>query len=210
MSETPTPRTDEAELPVYHSNDEAPKVVYADFARQLERELSRTLKLAEDNGKLAHQTACELAEAREQRDTLAEAAKILADEYEDRRAQWGSEYLWAKHECTDAVNNAISTIRKSHEKAMNQTDTPTHRTDAIYSGMNALQAKAELQKMERELAEARKQRDTLAEALERYLEKSEQLVYGAHGNAYLPNQLKTWLKLTGDCKTLATVKGGTP
>jgi len=42
--------------------------VLADFARQLERELSRALKLAEDNGKLAHQTACELAEARDQRD----------------------------------------------------------------------------------------------------------------------------------------------
>jgi predicted nucleic acid-binding Zn-ribbon protein len=42
----------------------------------MERELARALKLAEDNGKLAHQTACELAEARKQRDTLAEALDL--------------------------------------------------------------------------------------------------------------------------------------
>jgi hypothetical protein len=46
-------------------------MVPSDFARQLERELTRALKLAEDNGKLAHQTACELVEARKERDKWA-------------------------------------------------------------------------------------------------------------------------------------------
>jgi hypothetical protein len=49
------------------------------FAEQLERELSRALRLAEDNGKLAHQTACELTEARKQRDTLAEALEEITN-----------------------------------------------------------------------------------------------------------------------------------
>jgi hypothetical protein len=44
---------------------------------QLERELSHALKLAEDNGKLAHQTACELADTRKQRDDLANALQGL-------------------------------------------------------------------------------------------------------------------------------------
>lgn len=45
MSETP--RTDEAELREYHSNPEAPKVVYADFARMMERDRNRWRSVAE-------------------------------------------------------------------------------------------------------------------------------------------------------------------
>ena len=66
-TDTPTPRTDDAEMTIAEVRCFLPdtaKVVSPDFARQLERELSRALKLAEDNGKLAHQTACELVEAR--------------------------------------------------------------------------------------------------------------------------------------------------
>jgi hypothetical protein len=98
MSEkdTPTPLTDAKEAGCDSLCDEAWGATGWELARQLERELTRALKLAEDNGKLAHQTACELvearegwklsneqterawselAEAREQRDTLAESAK---------------------------------------------------------------------------------------------------------------------------------------
>ena len=108
MSETP--RTDEFQR------------MWRERAKQLERELAEALK----EKKFHHDWATtymwerncarrELAEARRQRDTLEEAAKILAEEYENRRVQWGSEYLWTKHEDADAVNNAILTIRKSYE-----------------------------------------------------------------------------------------------
>ena len=53
----------------------------------------------------------QLAEASEQRDRLEEAGKVLADEYEDRRAQWGNEYLWTKHEDTERVNEAIAVVK---------------------------------------------------------------------------------------------------
>ena len=42
-----TPLTNESELREYHSNPEAPAVVYADFARDLEREAARWKKAAE-------------------------------------------------------------------------------------------------------------------------------------------------------------------
>ena len=42
-----TPETNEAELPEYYSNDEAPKVVYADFARKMERERDEARQEAE-------------------------------------------------------------------------------------------------------------------------------------------------------------------
>jgi hypothetical protein len=43
---------------------------------------------------------------------LVEALAGLADEYIDRRCQFGHEYLWTKHEVTDAVNRAIRLIEK--------------------------------------------------------------------------------------------------
>ena len=48
----------------------------------------------------------ELAEARAQRDALVEALDGLMDEYTDRKAQWGSEYLWEKHECAEVIETA--------------------------------------------------------------------------------------------------------
>ncbi len=50
----------------------------------------------------------ELDAVTEQRDRLAEAGKILAEEYEDRRSQFGSEYLWQKHEDAERVDAAIA------------------------------------------------------------------------------------------------------
>ena len=43
-----TPETDSAQLREYHSNPEAPRVVYADFARMLERERDEARKFAEE------------------------------------------------------------------------------------------------------------------------------------------------------------------
>jgi hypothetical protein len=59
MNNTTTPRTDERRKTDMHTLENA-----FQFMEQLERELASALKLAEDNGKLAHQTACELAEVR--------------------------------------------------------------------------------------------------------------------------------------------------
>ena len=52
--------------------------------------------------------ALEHERVRVERDMLVAAGKLLAEEYEDRRSQWGDEYLWKKHEDTDAVNAAIA------------------------------------------------------------------------------------------------------
>ena len=49
-------------------------------------------------------------EARAQRNTLAEALDGLMDEYTDRKAQWGSEYLWEKHECAEVIETAREAI----------------------------------------------------------------------------------------------------
>jgi hypothetical protein len=93
-----TPKTDAAAMPIDRIDTIASRpcnVVHEDVCRQLEREL---------------------AEAREERDRLAEAASILAEEYEDRRAQWGNEYLWKKHEDTERVNQALAAVKGgSHE-----------------------------------------------------------------------------------------------
>jgi hypothetical protein len=43
-----------------------------------------------------------------ERDRLAEAGKILAEEYEDRRSQWGGEYIWQKYEDAQRVDAAIA------------------------------------------------------------------------------------------------------
>jgi hypothetical protein len=50
-----------------------------------------------------------------QRDTLAEAGKILAEEYEDRRSQWGGEYLWQKYEDAEPVDAAIAVFTAAVE-----------------------------------------------------------------------------------------------
>jgi hypothetical protein len=55
--------------------------------------------------------------------TLVEALAGLADEYINRRCQFGHEYLWTKHEVTDAVNRAIRLIEKHRaESAEGESD----------------------------------------------------------------------------------------
>lgn len=39
-------------------------------------------------------------------DRLATAFKSFMEEYEDRKCQFGSDYLWQKHEDVDAINRA--------------------------------------------------------------------------------------------------------
>ena len=83
-----TPRTDAAAMPIDRIDTIASRpcnVVHEDVCRKLEREL---------------------AEAKEQRDRLAEALEGLMDEYIDRKAQWGNEYLWDKHECVEVIQAA--------------------------------------------------------------------------------------------------------
>lgn len=46
--------------------------------------------------------------------------------------------------------------------------------------------------------------ETLERTLADYIDKSEKLVYGAHGNAYLPGQMRTWLKATHDGKNVVS------
>jgi hypothetical protein len=48
-------------------------------------------------------------------DRLAEAGKILAEEYEDRRSQWGGEYLWQKYEDAQRVDAAIAVFTAAVE-----------------------------------------------------------------------------------------------
>jgi hypothetical protein len=57
----------------------------------------------------------DLAAVTEQRDRLAEAGKILAEEYEDRRSQWGGEYLWQKYEDAQRVDAAIAVFTAAVE-----------------------------------------------------------------------------------------------
>jgi hypothetical protein len=70
-----TPRTD-AEVKrnlmchFINEKDDDGYGVKANFARTLERELTRSKTLAEENGKLAHKTACELAEAKQEIERL--------------------------------------------------------------------------------------------------------------------------------------------
>ncbi len=75
---------------------------------QLKREVERERALANEAIATWKKTREERDKAREQRDRLAEAGKILAEEYEDRRSQWGGEYLWQKYEDAGRVDAAIA------------------------------------------------------------------------------------------------------
>jgi len=73
-----------------------------------ERERDAALKLAESNGKLAHDTAIELREAREQRDALA---AILTE----IRAEYGGQVADPDCECRDCefllrIDKALATM----------------------------------------------------------------------------------------------------
>ena len=74
-------------------------------------EVQRIQHWATVNGTIQMQR--ELTELTSQREKLAEAAKLIADEYEDRRCQFGGDYLWTKHEQTEAIENALAIINKN-------------------------------------------------------------------------------------------------
>jgi hypothetical protein len=44
------------------------------------------------------------------KDDLLDSLKALLDEYLDRKAQFGSDYLWEKHECPEVIEQARMTI----------------------------------------------------------------------------------------------------
>lgn len=49
---------------------------------------------------------------------------VLWAEYEDRKTQWGSDYLWTKHEDADAIAEVKAFIAQTQNaKAMASADT---------------------------------------------------------------------------------------
>jgi hypothetical protein len=66
-----------------------------------------------------------------------------------------------------------------------------------------LTAYAKRSKVEAIHNEAADRIETLERTLADYIDTSEKLVYGAHGNAYLPGQMRTWLRATHKGKNVA-------
>ncbi len=52
-----------------------------------------------------------------QRDELMNALQELMDEYEDRKCQFGDEYLWDKHEDATVIENANRLIAKVKQES---------------------------------------------------------------------------------------------
>jgi len=46
---------------------------------------------------------------------LLEALTGILAEYEDRKSQWGDEYLWDKHEDKEAIESARAAINKAKQ-----------------------------------------------------------------------------------------------
>jgi hypothetical protein len=84
---------------------------YADHARLASEAHDSALQKLEEAKEDAASEARWAARYKAERDNLAEAGKILAEEYEDRRSQWGSYYLWEKHENTELVEAALAALR---------------------------------------------------------------------------------------------------
>jgi hypothetical protein len=137
-----TPETDKARIAFtsLFANDDAywvPFKVSCKLERERDEALS-DLEFRRDLFKLQEQqlndVRAERDEAREtaeryrleanammmQRDTLAEAGKILAEEYEDRRSQWGGEYLWQKYEDAEPVDAAIAVFTAAVERGSDE------------------------------------------------------------------------------------------
>lgn len=131
MKDRPTPETD-AFFRSFADGDAAPShAEYYDRMTQLERERDEAraeLEQAKQDAKQRDESLRLLGkweqvaigagervlELTKQRDTLATAAKLIADEYKHRRCQFGGDYLWTKHEQTEAIENALAIINKHH------------------------------------------------------------------------------------------------
>ncbi len=59
--------------------------------------------------------ADEIARLRADRAGLLEALKGLKEEYDDRKCQWGDQYLWEKHEDVEKVERAAAAIAASEK-----------------------------------------------------------------------------------------------
>jgi hypothetical protein len=46
--------------------------------------------------------------------------RVLWTEYEDRKAQWGSEYLWSKHEDAEAIAEVQAFIAQTQNHEPNR------------------------------------------------------------------------------------------
>ena len=82
---------------------------------KMREQLDRLAEQKESNHKVTIAIGRMFYEVKEQRDRLAEAGKILAEEYEDRRSQWGGEYLWQKYEDAERVDAAIAVFTVAME-----------------------------------------------------------------------------------------------
>jgi len=47
---------------------------------------------------------------------LRRALSSLMKEYQDRKSQFGEEYLWKKHEDTEVIENALRIIEKLYKR----------------------------------------------------------------------------------------------
>ena len=91
MTPTPTPRTDEFERAECCDLEHA-----LDFARELEIDLAREKRRAEDNGRLAHDTAIKLAAER----ALADR---LGNWMQEHRKAWQWQNVDPDCDCEDCV-----------------------------------------------------------------------------------------------------------
>ena len=140
---TPTPRTDAAEWEIKERGNTIPmEVVAASLARELERELNEARECcdkqaemlscqakrndelkkylkdanrgAETNAKINQSFAGQINQLHREKAELLKALETLMNEYEDRKCQFGSDYLWEKHEDVDVISNARAAIDKAN------------------------------------------------------------------------------------------------
>ena len=115
-----TPRTDEAAF-VAQTGIRKHDVVTIAFSETLERELNAALAAnAELLERLRERTESHLAASARDVQTiqskaimlkrLADALALITEEYEDRRFQFGDEYLWQKHEGNNPLPTAFAAL----------------------------------------------------------------------------------------------------
>jgi hypothetical protein len=115
-----TPRTDEAAF-VAQTGIRKHDVVTIAFSETLERELNAALAAnAELLERLRERTESHRAASARDVQTiqskaimlkrLADALALITEEYEDRRFQFGDEYLWQKHEGNNPLPTAFAAL----------------------------------------------------------------------------------------------------
>jgi hypothetical protein len=130
VSDRPTPETDAEHRDITQSLGATHLgFVGLGFARDLERQRDEA-RLERDNARILLKTEMrsgraadkaiadlerELQVAQTLKRELRDALSTMLDEYDDRRSQYGTDYLWQKHEDTDAISSAEKTLTKAKE-----------------------------------------------------------------------------------------------